>query len=804
MDLKNTGKTLKRLIISLFAALITLYPSIYFFSEPRLGPHYDMLMRLRPDLKPARLLDRFIPSRRQENSAADDNNVYHGILLIETGDGGSGENVIASSTVFDMLMTLAEMDAGSLLIETPVLGVSGGHSPLSEAELVYRFDEEFNLIESNIQNLFDGIKFGSISPIDAARYVNDVIKLTEQGKNRLLSAAVEGGEEQAEQLENAISVFGSVYIPGDLLVDVIRSDNDAPPALNRSHFPVYFRPPPDKDGKIRRIAPILSAAQNAEYEYAAYSALKNKFAHAEVRAADDGFVLALTEKTPVSGAPQEAIFVLDGTASLLFDIPQGGAASFRKINLALFLEYTETEKMLYRLLAEASTLAQYADISVENYPPFLYAEALLLRETLLENPGAELLERWKSLRSSYYDSLDRFFDEDNGAGNKIISSFRELGEQENLDDDGRERLDSLRDEQLEMFNTARDLYTDISALRRNLETELSGSFCILGPASLNTGLSAMFANSIITGKYIIPANIKQILFSSLAVVLFSLFVMCGMGATASFCFCILITAFTLAGFSYSFVVSGLWIDPVIPGSALAVGALFSSLYALYTKKETETRLRCAYAGLVSEAHLKKMLCNPRLAADMTSEKKTTAKAAVVTVSRPILAAAENGGDAQKSASALRQFRDDVCSVFTRAGAVICGCDGDTVSAAFGSPLELKKKTAGKNPVLRAVEAVNLLFETLNADGTLYAGIDYGECVFFYAPPTRYTASGSPVFRSRLLVTLAYRGKTSALISKTAGEQVDSALLRGVTPAGASGDGAETSINELYYQLLPPR
>jgi hypothetical protein len=144
--------------------------------------------------------------------------------------------------------------------------------------------------------------------------------------------------------------------------------------------------------------------------------------------------------------------------------------------------------------------------------------------------------------------------------------------------------------------------------------------------------------------------------------------------------------------------------------------------------------------------------------------------------------------------------------------VICGCEGDTVSAAFGSPLELfdfggkrrarkKKSRPEKPPVIRAIEAVNLLFEKLNGAGTLYAGIDYGECVFCYAPLSRYTASGSPVLRSRLLVTLAYHGKASVFISKSAGEQADPAVLRGVRPADESGGGAETSINELYYQLV---
>jgi hypothetical protein len=161
MVLKNTGKnTLKRLAVSLIAAMIALYLAVYFFSTPRLGPHYDFLMRLRPYLKPAHLLDSlFAPSKEQKKGVAENNSVDSGILLIETGGNNTGENVIAASTVYVLLMTLAEMNAESLLIETPVLGVSSGHS-LSEAELVYRFDEEFNLVESNVKNLFDGIRFG--------------------------------------------------------------------------------------------------------------------------------------------------------------------------------------------------------------------------------------------------------------------------------------------------------------------------------------------------------------------------------------------------------------------------------------------------------------------------------------------------------------------------------------------------------------------------------------------------------------------------------------------------------------------
>ncbi|MDR2796057.1 MAG: hypothetical protein LBB47_05020 [Spirochaetaceae bacterium] len=801
--------TPRRFALSALAALITLYIAVYFLQAPRLGPHYDFLAELRPRLKSARLLEKPAPQDTHDGGtggassdqavAPSDQAVAREILLIESGSGT--ENLIAAQTVFALIMTLVEMDAASLLVETPVLGVSSGRA-LGEAELVYRFDDEFNIVEANIKNLFDGIRLGSIAPRDAARYVDDVIRLTEQGKNRLLSAAVQGDEEQAARLESASAVLGAVYMPGDLLVDVIRPGSGAPSPLNRLYVPVYSRPPPDADGKIRRIAPVLSVPDGQEYEYAAYSALKKRYSTSKIQVTDDGFLLEFGPETGNDEAGGQT-FVLDGNAALLF-APAPGEGAFRKIELSLFLEYTEADRMLYRLLDEAPALARYADISVENYPPFLYEQALRLRETLLENPEAELKERWKYLRAAYYDSLDKFFDEAGGAGAKIISSFGDLEEQENLDDSGRARLASLRDEQLEMFNTAKELYKDLAVQREKLSEQLNASFCILGPVSRDTELSAMFANSIITGNYTIPANIKQTLFSSIVIVLSLLFAVCRTGPALSFCFSVLMTALAVAGFSCSFILSGLWIDPLIPGLSLAAGSLVSSLYAVSIKNRNEIYLRCVYGAIVPETYLK----NIARSGGLINEKETIRKAAVVFVRCPGLTALENGTDPQKSAAALKRFRNETGAAFIKAGAVIAGCEGETLCAVFGSPLEhlsvsgsRKQRNAEpeKNAVIRAVGVVNSLTASRSAVDELYIGIDYGDCVFSYTRLAGYTATGSAVFRSRLLSTLARNSKTGALISKNAGDRIDPGLLARL-PQAAVPDGTAA---ELYYQLAGP-
>jgi hypothetical protein len=612
---------------------------------------------------------------------------------------------------------------------------------------------------------------------------------------------MQGGERQAEQLENAAAAFGSVYIPGDLFVDVIRPGNTAPPAPGRSGFPVYSRPPPDRDGKIRRIPVVLSAAKGVEYEYAAYSAIKKNYAGAEISPSDGRLILALKSKTAANdSAPQT--FMLDRNAALLFGIPAGGMDAFRKIPLAMFLEYAEADRMLYRLLAESPELAQYADVSTENYPPFLYEQAALERDTMLENPETELLERWKRLRTLYYGSLDRFFDRKDGADGKIIFAFTSLNEQEELDADGVERLAALRNEQLSMYYTARDLYTELSGLRRELNGALNASFCILGPASAGTEFSAMFANSILTGNYTEPADAGRILAVSVAAILVFLFLTVNMGTLLSLCFAVFAPAACVAGFSYSFIASGLWIDPFIPASAVAAGSAASFLFIFSSEKRAAARLHRLCGTSVPQAYLKKAV---RLR-NVNPEEETVATAAIAAVRCPELFMPETGACLKESAAALRRFRNEVCALFLKAGAVIVSRDGDVVSAAFGSPFEaadgksqkLAEKNLEKAVAARAVRAVNALLRTASYTGKLYAGIDLGECLFVSVPITGYTVSGGAVFRSRLLSTLAYRRKTSALISKAACRFVDRSLLLDAPPLPTPA--AATAENEPCYRL----
>ncbi|MDR2110630.1 MAG: hypothetical protein LBP32_04920, partial [Spirochaetaceae bacterium] len=312
----------------------------FFFKGPRLGPYYDYLTGYGSPP----------PAARE-------------ILLIETGEGVS-ENVIEPAAAASVLMTLAEMDAETAIIQVPVLGVSSGGTGDTE-ELAFRFDEEFGLLGRNIRNLFEAIRLGFIAPGELDRYVGDLLNLTERGKERLLSELVYQDASGTKLLEGAAAVFGNTRIPGDLRVRVIGTGPEAAAspakALETGGLPLYpknaggySKPRPDPDGRLRRIAPVLSAG-GGSIEHIVYTALKEKRAPA---------------------------FPLDNQGAALFKIP-GENEDFRRIPLTAFLEYEEADRELYRVLRETETLGIYDQLEGEAHPASRYEYALALREDLL-------------------------------------------------------------------------------------------------------------------------------------------------------------------------------------------------------------------------------------------------------------------------------------------------------------------------------------------------------------------------------------------------------------------------------------
>ncbi|MDR2477479.1 MAG: hypothetical protein LBD18_06820 [Treponema sp.] len=205
------------LLAGLCIAGITALLLNYGLAEPQLGPVYDILLDFRP-----------APPVSGE------------ILVIDT------DETIEPGDVFSVLMSLSEMGASDLIIEVPVLGASLGRIENDE-EIRQRINDEYALLGRNIRNLFEAIRVGSVSPSESSGYVESLVELTERGRDRLNAALMRQKEAGSVQVARSSMVFGTVLEAADLRPHSI------------GNIPWYSRPRPDKDGKIRRVAPFIHA-----------------------------------------------------------------------------------------------------------------------------------------------------------------------------------------------------------------------------------------------------------------------------------------------------------------------------------------------------------------------------------------------------------------------------------------------------------------------------------------------------------------------------------------------------------------
>jgi class 3 adenylate cyclase len=241
----------------------------FLFAEPRLGPLYDLLLKCRP-----------APP------------VAHEILLIDT------DEIIEPDDMYTVLMILSEMGASDLIVEAPVLG-AGSWKTESGEEIRRRFNDEYALLGRNIRNLFEAIRVGSVPPTESAVYVENLVELAERGRDRLSAALIRQEGAGSAQMAQAAAVFGTVLEAPDL-----RS-----PSADGEGFSIYSRPRPDRDGKLRRIAPLritgpAAAGEPADNIAADAANASGSPAASNAAALDEGGEAANIPAADAANAPQ--------------------------------------------------------------------------------------------------------------------------------------------------------------------------------------------------------------------------------------------------------------------------------------------------------------------------------------------------------------------------------------------------------------------------------------------------------------------------------------------------------------------
>ena len=716
--------------------------SNYLLAGPRLGPHYD-----------------FFLNRRQPPVSGE-------ILLV-----GTGENV-DNSDMYTVLMTLTELDASDLIF---LAQISGTSSPIlgNEWEIRQRFNDEFNLIGNNISNLFEGIRTGSVRPLEAPGYVETLVELTRNGRDRLTSALIAGNEE----LDRLTRVFGHVWEAGDIKA--------AP-----EDSPWYVSPRLDRGGKLRRIAPVLMADTEGNnplvVEHLVYRSLQSRWASSEIEFAEHGPVLAIHKKDGT-----ELKIPLDKNGNILLD---SSALQFKHIDIDSFREYEEADRNMRRLLKEAEDIGAFSKTRPERVPLYLHDHAVVLREELLNSPEQEVKAAWIAARDDYFLSLEDFLY--GSAETTLVNGYEEIIAVENLNEENIARLVSLRDELIRCFAAMREKYLELAALRGFLSGEAAASYCIMGQvfAQSPADASALLANALLTGGHIIPGQNRYILFWSLGAVFFIMLIVHALRPAVMLTVGLIAAALCAAGFGWSFITSAYWIDPAIACVGCIFGIMFIFCVKTAIRRNGARNFRFAYSHVVSKPVMKELVRRGR---PLLSE-TIIEHAAIIALKDPSMPGMEDKEEPAHAADTLAQFRAKVRDIFTNAGAVIISYEGGTVLACFGSPPQriysdrFDEEEISCNPALNAVRLVTELLR--NSTINWHFGMDSGDCAFSWSPETGYTANGRAVVRARLLLSMTSRFQVRSIVADSVREYLNQPARK--LGAMRQGDGGR----EYFYEL----
>ena len=711
-----------RFLVSFLPAAGVAFLLMIFLSGPRLGILYDLLLTQRSPM------------------------VSREILLIDSSTPGDvfGRDILEPGAATSILYTMTELGAQSLIIQIPILGMPVG-GMAGEAEILHRFDEEFSLLSGNIRNLFDAIRTGSIAPADAARYVGMLVELSEMGKERLLDDLIRRDEESITRMENAALFFGNVRRPGDLRVQLIMAGGGGQPGLLAQTYE-YSLPQPDRDGVLRRVAPVLTVPYISDevvgemhLKHIVYGALSYRIEPYSIY----------------------SILPHDLGGSVLFEIPRG--EGFRRVSILDFLAYEEADRELRRLIQEGEALGIFQNIDGENRPDFLYDFALQLRSA-----GAAHRQSWIMFRNQYFESINNFLQ-----GPTELNMIRSLEELiVSLEPgDGVNQLLAMRDNLMLFFSTLRRAHSEVIDLRQRLEDSLFDSFSILGDMAYIEA-SALLANSIITRQAISVGDERYLLIGALISALLTCFLIKSLSPFLTIGAGLLLSLFFGVIFSAVFIFSGFWFDPQIPAAASGTGALASFIWAVVAKTRYSRRFQIAYGNIVSRTCLKSVMQEGR----PEPSQSTTIKAAVVAIKNFNPSAQEDSPDHESLSKQAISFQKKAAEMVKKVGGTIIGTEGDLVTACFGSPLERVHRTGKETPspyedsmnaqVAMALYAVDFVTDIAkNPDYDFWQfGVHMGNCTFAWTPLSGYFALGLPVQRSKILARLTGRYRSRILIS----------------------------------------
>jgi hypothetical protein len=503
---------------------------------------------------------------------------------------------------------------------------------------------------------------------------------------------------------------------------------------------------------------------------------------------------------------QDLTIPLGPDGDVLFETPDPDRdGSYRSLRPAVLLHAAALEEELYGRLKSMESSGYLSGLDPESYPTALHEHMSELRREMLASPDERKLAAWRQGRERFFQAAGAFLA--GTAEQDLLDGYDELVASETLEESGVERVEELRQSVVLAFSEARKTLEELALLRRSIDAELRGSFCMIGSES-GVEEEAGLVNAILGNRFIDELRGQRLnRWAALPGLVLSI-PLAFMGPLLSLLVGTAAAALGAGIVVLVFIFGGLWLHPLLPAGIIAAATAASVLGCLAARHLNRDRLGEAF-GLRIPSMLVRNLAS---AGAVRTQEVLHAKAVILAIRymRP----GEQGRPEEDTgqAEALKAFQDKASRELVKRGGVVLGADGFIVLGAFGSPLETvgfrNVKDADPDPAQALARlahracaaAVDIMGPETAVDNFWRFGMDIGDSAFFHSEAAGYSSVGRPVVYARILSGLAMKYSCRILVTQELRDAIGEPwVTRRLDTLVAKSSGKEEAFFELSGQ-----
>ncbi len=673
----------------------------------------------------------------------------------------------------DALILMREFGAARAVFDVEYVNRSPGglDTFLLKRGVPDAFNTEFAQIQTNIEQLFDAMRSGSLPPAEARKYVSELVGLTALGKSRLLDAVRSIERDNDAYLGKAARYFGAAYFtvnsPDDadqyatpemeeyalksFAIDVQPGAAGARPAA--SLMPVipsvgsgaagagFPNVVVDADGVRRRID-LLKTYKGKYIAQLAFRPLLDWLGKPSIALKGNAILLSGAD---VPGKGKRDIRIpLDPDGRMLINwLPKKFVDSFSPhLSFYELVYHKQLEEDLKYNLSLMDQSGYFSYFTGETRPLDMDAYCAGLREAMLESGDMSGLEEYVKARSAYFGAVGAFLD---GAAEKaILADIEKTLAGGRLSASEKAGAEEVSAQVPKTFADTRSVYDALMGRREILSRRLPGAFCIIGVTAtsttdigvnpfvgeyVNVGTHASVANTILQGAFLdqspwwLGAAMAAVLSFLATVAILRLdakrSLIVGSAAVLA------LLAFLILYFRFT----GAYL-----GTVSAVGSVFFTFIALtavkFLRAEREKSfVRNAWGHYLSGDVINDLIANPEKLS-LGGEKKVLT--AMFTDIRGFSTISETM-DPQDLVRLLNMYLSEMSDIILDMRGTIDKYEGDAIISFFGAPLDLSDHPGRAcSAAIRMKKAEVALNERIHAENitptTLYTriGLNTGE------------------------------------------------------------------------------